>query len=182
LQIIPFKGEYYELSEEKKSLVKGLIYPVCDLRYPFLGIHFTPMMNGSVEIGPNAVLSFSRSKYQKLGVEFTEVLRILKFPGFWKMGIQNTKTGLYEWFRSFSKKRFVRDAQKLVPSITEKDLKPGLIGLRAQVVSQKGEIIYDFRIEEKKHMIHILNAPSPAATASFAIGKDIANRAFAHLS
>ncbi len=176
LQIIPFRGEYYELSKEKNFLVKGLIYPVCDLRYPFLGIHFTPMMNGKVEVGPNAVLAFSKSRYVKGAFDIAQVLRMATFSGFWRMSLQNTKVGLSELFRSFYKKKFVEDAKKLIPSVEEKDLIPGLIGLRSQVVSKKGEILYDFCIKETENTLHVLNAPSPAATASFAIGEELAEK------
>ncbi len=177
LRIIPFRGEYYQLVPEKIPLIKGLIYPVCDLRYPFLGIHFTPMMKGGVEVGPNAVLAFSKKKYTKRAFDFSQVLQMILFPGFWKMGLKNTKVGVIELFRSFYKKKFTQEAQKLIPSITEKDLIPGLIGLRSQLISGKGEILYDFCIQETKNTLQVLNAPSPAATASFSIGKELAKRA-----
>lgn len=173
-RILPFRGEYYELSEEKRKLVNGLIYPVPDPRFPFLGVHLTRMINGHVEAGPNAILATAREGYRKSDFNIRDCADILSYPGFWKMAANYWKAGAYEMARSFSKKLFLRDLQKLVPAIEEKDLTVGGAGIRAQVVSRDGKLIDDFSILEEKNMIHVLNAPSPAATASFSIGRHIA--------
>ena len=175
-QIFPFRGEYYELKEEKRALVKGLIYPVKDPRFPFLGVHLTKMVDGCVEAGPNAVLAFAREGYKKSQFDWKDCWEVAKYPGFWKMASEHWKMGLYETMRSLSKKLFLRDLQKLVPAIQEKDLIPGNRGIRAQVVTREGKLLDDFSILDEKNMVHVLNAPSPAATASFAIGRSIADR------
>lgn len=178
-RILPFRGEYYELSLEKSALVKGLIYPVPDPRFPFLGVHLTRMIHGKVEAGPNAVLAGAREGYKKSDLNVRDCLDVLTYPGFWKMATKYWRAGFYEMARSFSKKLFLRDLQKLVPAIEEKDLRPGGAGIRAQVVARDGKLVDDFSILEEKNMIHVLNAPSPAATASFSIGKQIAQKAIA---
>jgi len=176
-RILPFRGEYYEICESKRNLVKGLIYPVPDPRFPFLGVHLTRMIDGKVEAGPNAILAFAREGYQKTDIDFRDCLDLVSFPGFWRMAMKYWKAGLYEVARSMSKKLFLRDLQKLVPEISEKDLVPGGSGIRAQAVTREGKLVDDFSILEEENMIHVLNAPSPAATASFAIGRQIAERA-----
>lgn len=180
-RILPFRGEYYELCQSKSSLVKGLIYPVPDPRFPFLGVHLTRMVNGKVEAGPNAILATAREGYRKSDFNFQDCIDVLSYPGFWKMAANYWKAGAYEVARSFSKKLFLKDLQKLVPAIEEKDLVPGGAGIRAQVVTREGKLVDDFSILEERNMVHVLNAPSPAATASFAIGRHIAERTMAHL-
>lgn len=173
-QILPFRGEYYELKEEKRHLVKGLIYPVPDPTFPFLGVHLTRMIDNTVEAGPNAVLALAKEGYRKQDLSPRDCLRMLRYPGFWKMASRYWRMGFYEYARSFRKKLFVRDLQKLVPAIQEQDLVPGNTGIRAQVVTREGKMLDDFAILKTSNRIHVLNAPSPAATASFAIGRQIA--------
>jgi L-2-hydroxyglutarate oxidase len=175
-EILPFRGEYYELKEEKRSLVRGLVYPVPDPRFPFLGVHLTRMIDGKVEAGPNAVLAFSREGYRKRDVDLKDCWAVAKYPGFWKMAMKYWRAGLYEIARSCSKSLFLKDLQKLVPSIEERDLVPGGAGIRAQVVGRDGKLVDDFFILEEKNMVHVFNAPSPAATASFSIGRHIAEK------
>jgi L-2-hydroxyglutarate oxidase LhgO len=175
-RIMPFRGEYYDIVGEKANLVKGLIYPVADPRFPFLGVHLTRMINGGVEAGPNAVLATAREGYRRRDFDLKDCADFLSYKGFWKMGLKYWKAGVYEIARSLSKKMFLKDIQRLVPAIEEKDLKPGGRGIRAQVVTQEGKLLDDFSIVEEKNMIHVLNAPSPAATASFSIGREIAKR------
>lgn len=180
-QIFPFRGEYYELCEEKRNLVKGLIYPVPDPRFPFLGVHLTRMIGGGVEAGPNAILAMAREGYNWGHINVKDCLELIRYPGLWKMAAKYWRAGLYEIARSWSRKLFLKDLQKLVPAIEEKDLTPGRAGIRAQLVTPEGKLVDDFCILEEKNMIHVLNAPSPAATASFAIGRQIAERATASL-
>ncbi|PIS02136.1 MAG: L-2-hydroxyglutarate oxidase [Chlamydiae bacterium CG10_big_fil_rev_8_21_14_0_10_42_34] len=175
-KILPFRGEYYELTKEKNHLVKGLIYPVPDPRFPFLGVHLTRMINGKVEAGPNAILALAREGYRKVDFSLKDCMDVISYPGFWKMASKYWRAGFYEMARSFSKRLFLRDLQKLIPEIQEKDLSPGGAGIRAQVVTRDGKLVDDFSILEEKNMVHVLNAPSPAATASFAIGRQIAER------
>ena len=178
-QIIPFRGEYYKLAAEKYSLVSNLIYPVPDPAFPFLGVHFTRMINGGVEAGPNAVFAFSREGYRKFDINLTDVGRTLLFRGFWAMAGKYWQTGFGELYRSLSKRAFVRALQKLLPEITEKDLISGGSGVRAQAVSARGTLVDDFVIRQSRNAIHVLNAPSPGATASLAIGESIAAMAAA---
>ena len=173
LMIIPFRGEYYKLKKEKQHLVKNLIYPVPDIKFPFLGVHFTRMINGGVEAGPNAVLAFKRKGYKKTDFSFTDMLEMKLFPGFWKMAIKYYKMGFQEFRRSFSKELFVRSLQKLIPEISADDIEAGGAGVRAQALERDGKLVDDFRIVDAKRMVHVLNAPSPAATASLSIGKTI---------
>ncbi len=175
LQIIPFRGEYYKLKKEKEYLVKNLIYPVPDPRFPFLGVHFTRMMKGGVEAGPNAVLAFKRVGYTKKDFSAADVSQMFFYFGFWKMAAQYYKMGFGEFYRSFSKKAFVKALQKLIPEIQEEDIEVGGAGVRAQALEPNGKLVDDFRIVEAKKMVHVLNAPSPAATASLSIGKTIAD-------
>lgn len=174
-QILPFRGEYYELVSEKKNLVKGLIYPVPDPKFPFLGVHLTPMINGKVEAGPNAILAFAREGYRKLDFNWKDIKEVLSYSGFWRMASKYWKAGVYEMIRSYSKKMFLRDLQRLVPKIKEEDLAPGGAGIRAQVVTREGFLLDDFAFQQDDRFLHVLNAPSPAATASFSIGRTLAN-------
>ncbi|HEY6907018.1 MAG TPA: L-2-hydroxyglutarate oxidase [Ignavibacteriaceae bacterium] len=174
LQIIPFRGEYYKLKKEKEYLVRNLIYPVPDPKFPFLGVHFTRMMKGGVEAGPNAVLALKREGYSRKDVSPADIVQMAAFPGFWKMAAKHYKMGFEEYYRSFSKAAFVRSLQKLIPEITGNDIEPGGAGVRAQALERDGKLTDDFRIVESERMIHVLNAPSPAATASLSIGEKIA--------
>lgn len=175
--IIPFRGEYYTLRPESRHLVRGLIYPVPDSRFPFLGVHFTSNIHGQVEAGPNAVLAWQREGYRKRDIDLGDSWRTLAFPGFWRMSRRNWKTGLGETYRSLSKRVFVRDLQRLVPDIQGEDLAPGGAGVRAQAVSRSGALLDDFSIIQRRDAIHVLNAPSPGATSSLAIGDYIADLA-----
>jgi (S)-2-hydroxyglutarate dehydrogenase len=173
-KIIPFRGEYYKLKEEKEYLVKNLIYPVPDPNFPFLGVHFTRMARGGVEAGPNAVLAFRREGYKKTDIHLGELLDFLTYKGFRKVAAKYWRTGLGEIHRSFSKRAFTLALQELIPEIEEEDLVPGGAGVRAQACDEEGGLIDDFFIIEGKRFIHVGNAPSPAATASLAIGNQIA--------
>jgi (S)-2-hydroxyglutarate dehydrogenase len=175
LKIIPFRGEYYKLKKEKEYLVKNLIYPVPDPQYPFLGVHFTRMIKGGVEAGPNAVLAFKREGYKKTDFSLRDVVEMKFYPGFWKMAMKHYKMGIDEFRRSFSKKLFVKSLQKLIPDVQYDDVYPEGAGVRAQALEPDGKLVDDFRIAETKRMIHVLNAPSPAATASLSIGEKIAS-------
>ena len=180
LKIIPFRGEYYTLIPERHSLVKNLIYPVPDPRFPFLGVHFTRMIHGEVEAGPNAVLAFKREGYKKFSFSARDVGEYMLYGGFWKMGMRNWKMGVGEYRRSFSKRAFVKALQRLIPKIVAADLRPGGAGVRAQAVLPDGRLLDDFAIRQSERMIHVLNAPSPAATASLSIGETIAAMAREH--
>lgn len=174
VQIIPFRGEYYELSSQAEHLVNGLIYPVPNPQLPFLGVHFTRMVNGGVEAGPNAVLAFSREGYRRSDLDLGDVGELARYGGFWRLAARYWPIGMFEMFRSVSKPTFVRSLQKLVPSIQGKDLKHGPSGVRAQAVDRKGALVDDFVIHSAGASLHVLNAPSPAATAGLAIGEHIA--------
>ncbi len=174
IQIIPFRGEYYKLKKKKEYLVNNLIYPVPDPRFPFLGVHFTRMINGGVEAGPNAVLAFKREGYKLRNFSLKDLAGMISFPGFWKMGKKYYRTGFHEFYRSLSKSAFVSSLQKLIPEINDDDIVPYKAGVRAQAVDRNGNLVDDFRIIENENMVHILNAPSPAATASLSIGDKIA--------
>ena len=177
VRIIPFRGEYYTLRPESQHLVKGLIYPVPDPAFPFLGVHYTRTIYGQVDAGPNAVLALAREGYRKSDVNLAESWGTVSFPGFWKMSMRNWKTGLAEVHRSYSKSVFVRDLQRLIPEIRQEDLAPGGAGVRAQAVSSGGSLLDDFSIRQGRTAIHVLNAPSPGATSSLAIGEHIVNLA-----
>jgi len=177
LKIIPFRGEYYKLKKEKEYLVKNLIYPVPDPNFPFLGVHFTRMVGGGIEAGPNAVLAFSREGYKKSQINLGELAESLAWPGFQKVAFKYWKTGIGEMYRSFSKAAFVKALQKLIPEIQKEDLVDGGAGVRAQACDRNGGLVDDFMIVEKKHVINVCNAPSPAATSSLAIGETIAQLA-----
>ncbi len=181
LRIIPFRGEYYTLEKEREHLVRGLIYPVPDPAFPFLGVHFTRTMKGYVEAGPNAVLATKREGYRKRDFSPAEVIGILGYPGFWRMARRQWRAGLRELHRSFRKSGFVRSLQHLIPEVTAEDLAPGGSGVRAQAVTPGGALVDDFRIEQGPGTIHVLNAPSPGATCSLVIGRhivDLAERSF----
>jgi (S)-2-hydroxyglutarate dehydrogenase len=182
LRIIPFRGEYYELEPASHGLVRGLIYPVPDPRFPFLGVHFTKRITGSVEAGPNAVLAFAREGYKKTDIDPVYMARLLTFRGFWIMGSRYWKTGLAEMYRSYNKRAFVRALQTLVPEIGADDVRRGGAGVRAQAMDSQGNLIDDFSFIEGPNAIHVLNAPSPAATASLVIGEAIADKALATLA
>ncbi len=170
VRIIPFRGDYYELTEAARDKVKGLIYPVPDPAFPFLGVHFTRMIDGGVECGPNAVFSFKREGYGKTDFNFKDSWDSLAYWGTWRMFMKNWLYGLGEYRRAFSKKLFLRDLQRLMPSLEADEIKPCKAGVRAQALGPKGELIDDFFIKRERNSIHVLNAPSPAATASLAIG------------
>jgi len=173
LEIIPFRGEYYEVRPERRRLVKALIYPVPDPRFPFLGVHFTRRVNGSVEAGPNALLAFRREGYTGASPNLAEAMETLRFLGFWKMARKYWRMGLAEQYRSWVKSAFVKALQKMVPELQESDLAQGGSGVRAQAVDTNGNLLDDFHFVHSAKMIHVCNVPSPAATASLEIGKEI---------
>ncbi|MBI1801080.1 MAG: L-2-hydroxyglutarate oxidase [Chloroflexi bacterium] len=177
VRIVPFRGEYYMLKPERASLVNGLIYPVPDPRFPFLGVHFTRTVHGELEAGPNAVLAFAREGYTMGQVNAVELAGTLGYVGFWRMAMKYWRTGLGEFYRSFSKAAFVRSLQRLVPAITEADAERGGAGVRAQAINPKGDLVDDFSWARTANSLHVLNAVSPAATASLAIGEYIAAQA-----
>ena len=173
-QVVPFRGDYYELAEHAKHKVKNLIYPVPDPNFPFLGVHFTRMVDGSVECGPNAVFSFKREGYNRTDFSLRDTWESLTYGGTWKLFLSNIKYGIDEYRRAFSKRLFLKSLQRMIPSLTMEDIEPARAGVRAQLLSQNGDTRDDFRIEHHGNSIHVLNAPSPAATASLAIGNYIA--------
>lgn len=177
VQIVPFRGEYFELISEAEHMVNGLIYPMPNPEFPFLGVHFTKMVSGGVECGPNAVFAFKREGYEKLSFDLEETIETVNFPGFWRLAKQHWRMGLNEYYRSFSKRAFVKGLQKLIPSIQASDLKPAPAGVRAMALTPGGDIVDDFKFVATGREIHVLNAPSPAATAALAIGDEIVNRA-----
>ncbi|HEV8639693.1 MAG TPA: L-2-hydroxyglutarate oxidase [Methylomirabilota bacterium] len=177
VRIIPFRGEYYFLRPERRHLVRGLIYPVPDPEFPFLGVHFTKTIHGDIEAGPNAVLAFAREGYTFGRIQPGEFLGTLTYRGFWAMARRYWRTGLYEMYRSLSKGAFVRALQRLVPELRAEDVQRAGAGVRAQAVSPDGSLVDDFRIVQAADAIHVLNAPSPAATASLAIGRHVASLA-----
>ena len=177
VRIIPFRGEYYMIRPERHDLVRGLIYPVPDPEFPFLGVHFTRTVHGEVEAGPNAVLAFAREGYRLGRIHLRELAGTLGYSGFWAMAGRYWRTGSYEMYRSVSKGAFVRALQRLIPEVTAADITPGGAGVRAQAVAEDGSLVDDFRIVKSPDAIHVLNAPSPGATASLAIGRHIAGLA-----
>ena len=177
VHIIPFRGEYYKLSSSAEHLVKGLIYPVPDPRFPFLGVHYTRNIHGYVEAGPNAVLAFQQEGYKKTDINVGELSRTFMFPGFWKMLKNNWKTGMSELYRSYNKNKFVSDLQRLIPSIDSDSLVAGGAGVRAQAVDKTGFLLDDFKIVETSNSLHVINAPSPGATSSLAIGEHLSDLA-----
>jgi L-2-hydroxyglutarate oxidase len=177
VQILPFRGEYYTIKKGKEHLVRNLIYPVPNPNFPFLGVHFTRMVHGGVEAGPNAVLAFAREGYTNRQINFKELFETLGHSGFQKVAMKYWKDGLYEMYRSYSKTAFTKALQRLVPEIEKEDLEIGNAGVRAQACDSKGNLSDDFLIFEDKNIINVCNAPSPAATSSLAIGESIALRA-----
>jgi L-2-hydroxyglutarate oxidase LhgO len=175
LMIVPFRGEYYELAPAKRHYIKGLLYPVPDPQFPFLGVHFTRRIEGGVEAGPNAVLALKREGYSKNSFDLGDVLEYATFPGFWRMATKHWQMSVGEFHRSWSKAAFVRALQRLMPELTSEDLVLGGSGVRAQALSINGKLIDDFHFVYTQGMIHVCNVPSPAATASLAIGKYIVN-------
>ena len=173
LEIIPFRGEYYDVNPDRRHLVRNPIYPVPDPRFPFLGVHFTRHIDGSVEAGPNALLALRREGYVGNGVDLTETVEMLRWPGFWKMARKYWKMGAAEHYRAWIKRAFTRALQQMVPGLTEDDLAPGGSGVRAQAVDRNGNLLDDFSFAHSKRMIHVCNVPSPAATASLEIGKEV---------
>jgi L-2-hydroxyglutarate oxidase len=174
-RIIPFRGEYYELVPERRRLVKGLIYPVPNPDFPFLGVHFTRMIDGSVHAGPNAVLALRREGYRKSDIGLGAVLESLSYPGFWRLARKHYREGLKEMHRSLSKNAFVHSLQKMIPEICAEDLVPAAAGVRAQALLPDGRLVDDFLTLRGPNSIHVCNAPSPAATASLEIGKAVAD-------
>jgi L-2-hydroxyglutarate oxidase len=177
VRIVPFRGEYYELVPERRQLVRHLVYPVPDPRFPFLGVHFTRRVTGAVEAGPNAVFAFDREGYSKTSFSLADTVSTFSWPGFWRVAGRYLQTGLGEFWRSFSKAAFARALQELLPDVRPADLAPGGAGVRAQALARDGSLLDDFHIVEVPGQIHVLNAPSPAATAGLAIGRVIAERA-----
>jgi len=175
--IIPFRGEYYEIVPERAHLVKNLIYPVPNPLFPFLGVHLTRMISGKVKAGPNAVLALKREGYNKRDVDLKDMWNMLGYAGFWRMVRKYGRIGLEEWVQSFWKREFVRAAQRLLPDLTSEDLVPSMTGVRAQAVNGDGSLLDDFSIVRDRNAIHVLNVPSPAATASLRIGEVIAETA-----
>ncbi len=165
VKIVPFRGEYFSLKPEKQDLVKTLIYPVPNPKFPFLGVHFTKMIDGTVEAGPNAVLGFKREAYKKTDISLKDTVESLKFPGLWKLGSKFLKEGIAEYTRSLSKTQFTKSLQALVPEIEKDDLISAPAGVRAQALTRDGVMVDDFQIIDGKRSIHVCNAPSPAATA-----------------
>jgi len=175
LQIVPFRGEYYELKPERQYLVRNLIYPVPDPRFPFLGVQFTRLIHGGIEAGPNAVLAFAREGYTKSDFSARDFIGTLTYPGFWRFFQKYPRVCMDELRRSFSKELFSKSLNALVPEVRPEDLAPGGAGVRAQAIAPDGEMVQDFRFVKSDHALHVLNAPSPGATASLAIGQEIAN-------
>lgn len=175
VQIIPFRGEYYNLEKTSEHLVRNLIYPVPDPRFPFLGVHFTRMISGGREAGPNAVLALKREGYRKTDFALKDVAEYVMYPGFWKMAAKYYSMGAAEIVRSISKDVFVKSLQKLIPAITAEDIIPGGAGVRAQALGRDGKLLDDFCLKQTANMLHVLNAPSPAATASLSIGETISS-------
>jgi L-2-hydroxyglutarate oxidase len=174
MRILPFRGEYYRLKPERQYLVRNLIYPVPDPRFPFLGVHFTRLIGGGVEAGPNAVLAFAREGYRKTDINVRDLFDALSYPGFLRFLKRYPSIAWYELRRSFSRELFCRSLQRLVPEVRKEDLDTGGSGVRAQAISPAGELVQEFCLIARPNALHVLNAPSPAATASLAIGREIA--------
>jgi L-2-hydroxyglutarate oxidase len=182
VKIVPFRGEYYNLRAAQRHLVRNLIYPVPDPKFPFLGVHFTRMIDGTVEAGPNAVLAFKREGYKLWDFSVRDLLDTLKFPGFYRLAQRYWRVGLGEYKRSLSKTQMLRDLRALIPGLKGDDIYRAGAGVRAQAVARDGSLLDDFCIREGDGMVHVLNAPSPAATASISIGTTIAKTALEHFS
>ena len=176
VRIVPFRGEYYDLKPQSRHLVRNLIYPVPDPSFPFLGVHFTRTVEGGVEAGPNAVLGFAREGYKKTDVKLKDLAEVISYPAFWRLAAKNWRTGAGEVLRSLSKSAFVRGLQRLVPEVEAEDLVPTEAGVRAQALKKDGTLVDDFHIVEGERSVHVLNAPSPAATACIPIGEAIVER------
>ena len=174
VQIVPFRGEYYELTPEKRYLVKHLIYPVPNPNFPFLGVHFTRMIDGNIHAGPNAVLSLKREGYRKTDIDLRDAAEVFTYAGFWKLAAKYAGVGIEEMIRSFSKAAFVKSLQRLIPEVQAQDLVPSHAGVRAQALTNDGKLVDDFLLVKGQNTLHVCNAPSPAATASLAIGEAIA--------
>ncbi|MCL4787561.1 MAG: L-2-hydroxyglutarate oxidase [Verrucomicrobia bacterium] len=179
VRIVPFRGEYYKIKAARQHLVRNLIYPVPDPQFPFLGVHFTRLIHGGIEAGPNAVLAFAREGYAKSDVNLADLFDALTFSGLWRFLAQHKRMSWEELKRSFSKELFCESLQRLVPDIRLEDLEPGGAGVRAQAMSPDGTLVQDFCFQQSRNALHVLNAPSPAATASLAIGEEIARLACA---
>jgi L-2-hydroxyglutarate oxidase len=177
IQILPFRGEYFDVVGQSAELVQGLIYPVPNSKYPFLGVHLTRGVNGSVHAGPNAVLALSREGYSWSKISIREVNRLIRYKGTWKLAASNFSTGSYELARSLSKRLFVRDLRKLVPEIRSEDVVKSTAGVRAQAINKSGQLLDDFHIIKHDALINVINAPSPGATSCLAIGKYVSNLA-----
>lgn len=177
LRIVPFRGEYYEVVPARRHLVRNLIYPVADPRFPFLGVHFTRRISGGIEAGPNAVLALKREGYRKTDFSFRDALETAAFPGFWRMTAKYWRSGAAEYYRSLNKQAFTHALQKLVPDINASDIEPAGAGVRAQAIDRTGRLLDDFVIVRSNQMIHVCNVPSPAATASLVIGQQIVEMA-----
>ena len=173
VRIVPFRGEYYTLTNESEKMVNGLIYPVPDPDLPFLGVHFTKRINGEVEAGPNAVMAYSREGYKKFDINLKDMYESFSYPGFWKMVKSNWKTGLSEQYRSLNKLKFVKSLQTLIPSISSKDLTDPGAGVRAQAIDKNGNLLQDFSIVKTDNSLHVLSAPSPGATSSLKIAEHL---------
>jgi L-2-hydroxyglutarate oxidase len=177
VKIVPFRGEYYKLSQDAWHLCRNLIYPVPNPAFPFLGVHFTRMVEGGIEAGPNAVLALARHGYKWSDINLRDLAETLTFPGFWRMARKYWKAGFGEMHRSVSKAAFLKALQRLMPEVKREHLAPGGAGVRAQAMYRSGAMVDDFHIQNAPRMVHVLNAPSPAATASIAIGQQIARTA-----
>lgn len=176
VRIVPFRGEYYKIKPERQYLVRNLIYPVPDPTFPFLGVHFTRLIHGGIEAGPNAVLAFAREGYRKSDFNAGDLFDAISYGGLWRFLARHWRMSFEELQRSFSKRLFAESLQRLVPEIRKEDLAPGGAGVRAQAMTPKGELVQDFHFARQANALHVLNAPSPAATASLAIGEEIAGQ------
>jgi L-2-hydroxyglutarate oxidase LhgO len=179
VQIVPFRGEYYDLVPARAELVRALIYPVPDPRFPFLGVHFTRRIHGGVDAGPNAIFAFKREGYRARDFSLRDTAESLMFPGFWRVAAKHWRMGKDEARRSVNKASFVSGLQRLVPEVKAEDLVPGGSGVRAQAIHRSGALVDDFQFSQTKRMLHLYNVPSPAATASIAIGKTVVEMAAA---
>lgn len=182
VQIVPFRGDYYVLHPDKRDRVNGLIYPVPDPRFPFLGVHFTRMMSGEVWIGPNAVLAFQREGYRRRDFQWNDTWEVLRYRGFWQLARKYWRMGLMEMYRDFSKAAYLKSVQRFMPDLTMNDLLPGPSGVRAQALAADGKLVDDFLIHHDDRIVHVQNAPSPAATSSLEIAKTIVNSVQEHTS
>jgi L-2-hydroxyglutarate oxidase len=182
IRIVPFRGEYYKIKPDRQHLVRNLIYPVPDPQFPFLGVHFTRLIHGGIEAGPNAVLAFAREGYRKTDFSPADLFDALSYKGLWRFLNKHRRMSWEELKRSFSKELFCASLQKLVPEIRQEDFEPGGAGVRAQAMSPDGELVQDFYFLERPNALHVLNAPSPAATASLAIGEEIAAKVVPRLA